>query len=494
MFNGISRRFFLGGLGSFVSGAAWAAGVGVSLRPQLRPDRIGIGTPITAEALVSEALPGGTVSFAVADAKTGEMLENRLEGVGLPPASVTKTITALYALENLGADYRFSTRLIAEGTIRNGVLEGDLVLAGGGDPTLDTKALAELAAALKAAGLREVRGRFRVWAGELPYARQIDPGQPAHVGYNPAVCGLALNFNRVRFEWKRTGGKYGVSMDARAGQYRPEVQVAQMAVVDRGTPVYTYSDKGGVDHWTVARGALGNGGARWLPVRRPELYAADVFRTLARSHGIELPRETLADSPPQGREIAQYRSETLLRILHGMLKYSNNLIAEMVGMSASRARAGQPVGLRASAGVMSRWAEVELGMRDVALVDHSGLGEDSRLLAGDMVRALVLSRAKKALHPLLKTMPMRDANNGNSNDITVRAKTGTLNFVSGLAGYIEGTGQRELAFAVFTADLPRRAAIPREQRERPPGARPWNRRARRLQRKLIERWDRLYSA
>lgn len=494
MFTGISRRFFLAGLGSLVSGAASAAGMGVSLRPQLRPDGIVGGAPVSAEALVSQAPPDGTVSYTVADAATGEVLENRLAGVGLPPASVTKTITALYALDNLGAGYRFATRLIAEGTLRDGVLDGDLVLAGGGDPTLDTKALAELASALKAAGLREVRGRFLVWAGALPYRRQIDSAQPAHVGYNPAVCGLALNFNRVHFEWKRADGKYGVSMDARAGQYRPEVQVAQMAVVDRGTPVYTYSDKGGVDHWTVARGALGNGGARWLPVRRPDLYAADVFRTLARSHGIELPREELAERAPQGSEVARHHSDSLQSIIREMLKYSNNLVAEMVGMSASRKRTGQPVGMRASAGVMSRWAEVELGMEDVALVDHSGLGDASRLRAGDMVRALVESRAKKALHPLLKTIPMRAANDGNSNDITVRAKTGTLNFVSGLAGYIEGKGQRELAFAVFSADMSRRAEIPRAQRERPRGARPWNRRARRLQRKLIERWDRLYSA
>lgn len=494
MLSGITRRFFLGGLGSSVSGVAWAAGVDVSLRPRLRPARIAGDAPGAAEALVSEALPGGTVAYAVADARTGEMLENRLSDVGLPPASVTKTVTALYALDNLGAGYRFATRLMAEGKISDGVLDGDLVLAGGGDPTLDTRALADLAAALKAAGLREVRGRFMVWAGALPYARQIDPAQPAHVGYNPALCGLALNFNRVHFEWKRSGGKYGVSMDARAGRYRPEVQVAQMDVVDRGGPVYTYHDKGGVDHWTVARGALGNGGARWLPVRRPELYAADVFRTLARAHGIELPRETLADHPPQGAEIARHRSDELRVIVQEMLKYSNNLVAEMVGMSASAARAGQPVGMRASAGVMSRWAEVELGMQDAALVDHSGLGDGSRLQAADMVRALVLSRVKKALQPLLKTMPMRNSNSGNSNEITVQAKTGTLNFVSGLAGYIEGKGQRELAFAVFSADMPRRTTIPRAQRERPPGARPWNRRARRLQRKLIARWDRLYSA
>ena len=493
MVDAISRRLFLAGAGSLLSGAASAAALDVSLRPRLRPGHLAPDAPAAAEALIARSLPDGAVSYAVADAGTGEVLEDRHAALGLPPASVAKTITALYALDTLGADHRFATRLLARGELRDGVLDGDLVLAGGGDPTLDTRGLAELAAGLKAAGLREVRGRFLVWAGALRYARQIDPGQPAHVGYNPAIGGLALNFNRVRFEWTRAGKGYGVSMDARAGRYRPEVQAARMAVVDRAAPVYTYREKGGVDHWTVARGALGSGGARWLPVRRPDLYAADVFRTLARAHGIELPREEVAETAPAGREIAVHRSDDLAAILRGMLKYSNNLTAEMVGMSASRARAGQVVGLRASAGLMSRWAEVGMGLRQVALVDHSGLGDRSRLAAADMVRALASARARQALAPLLKTMPMRFSNPGAAADVTVRAKTGTLNFVSGLAGYIAGNGERELAFAVFAADLPRRADIPRARRERPPGARAWNRRARNLQKALVERWERVYS-
>jgi len=74
------------------------------------------------------------------------------------------------------------------------------------------------------------------------------------------------------------------------------------------------------------------------------------------------------------------------------------------------------------------------------------------------------------------------------------AKTGTLNFVSGLAGYFQVPGGRRMAFAIFAADLPRRAAIPPQNRERPPGARPWAVRARALQQDLIERWAQLYGA
>ncbi|MCP6237338.1 D-alanyl-D-alanine carboxypeptidase, partial [Klebsiella pneumoniae] len=65
----------------------------------------------------------------------------------LPPASVAKALTALYALETLGEDHRFETRLLATAPVVAGRIDGDLILAGGGDPELSTDRLAELARA-----------------------------------------------------------------------------------------------------------------------------------------------------------------------------------------------------------------------------------------------------------------------------------------------------------------------------------------------------------
>ncbi|MBO9434298.1 D-alanyl-D-alanine carboxypeptidase/D-alanyl-D-alanine-endopeptidase [Ruegeria sp. R13_0] len=492
MVDRISRRLFLGGLSAAaIPATAMAQAPLVSLRPQAR------GPQLTgAERFVRAAGLRGDVIFAVADVETGTQLEELGGEAGLPPASVGKALTALYALDVLGPDHRFETKLLADGPIENGILKGDLILVGGGDPLLDTDALASMAANLREAGVTEVRGAFKVYDGALPYVFSIDPGQPDHLGYSPAISGISLNFNRVHFEWKRAGTSYNVTMDARSAKYRPDVDMAVMRVEPRSLPIYTYQPSARQDRWTVAKGALGNGGARWLPVRKPALYAGDVFRTLARSNGVVLGRVQVTQETPQGTALVVHQSDRLESILRGMLKYSTNLTAEMVGMAATKARGVRPRDLADSAAEMNRWAAESYGASQIAMVDHSGLGDASRMPPGDLVKALVAARKTGALRPLLKPFTLTDSQGRAVKDhpIKVSAKTGTLNFVSGLGGFLTTADGSELAFAIFTADVDHRATIPREQRERPEGARSWNRRSRKLQRALIERWGSLYGS
>ena len=491
----ISRRHFLwtGAVSALMASPLGAAAPASSPRPVARDlTRKVPGI----ERLIDKAGLDGEIGFCVADMASGDLLEEHQSETPLPPASVAKALTACYALDVLGTGFRFETRLVTSGSVVDGALGGDLILAGGGDPTLNTQGLASLVDMLAEAGVKRVDGKFGVWAGALPFQKEIDSMQPDQVAYNPPVCGLNLNFNRVHFEWRREGADYSVTMQARSGAYRPDVQTARMKVVDRNAPIYTYRALGTLDDWTVAKGALGKGGARWLPVRRPELYAAEVFATLARARGISLGPVTVLKSPPDGKVLARVKSAPLPEIVRGMLKYSTNLTAECVGLMATTRRKGaKPASLRISAREMNSWLDQVAGVPGVALVDHSGLGDASRISAQGMMQALRTLRSRHDVKPLLKPFGMRDRQGRVMKDhpIDVIAKTGTLNFVSGLAGFADLPGGREVVFAIFSANLEHRATLSEAERERPPGGRAWIRRAKRFQQGLIERWGTIYA-
>lgn len=484
----ITRRMVLGGFLAGVALPALGEGLASSPRPVPRGGRPASVPVGDASALVAAAKLGGEVSWVVVDAKTGAVLEARQPDLPLPPASVAKAVTALYALDRLGAGHRFATRVLATGPVSGGMVQGDLVLAGGGDPTLQTDQLGDLVARLAGDGVKGATGRFLYWDGVLPVLPGIAGDQPEHVGYNAAVSGLCLNFNRVHFEWKRAGGDWQVAVDARGERFRPEVGMVRVGIRSREAPLFTY-DRGQVEEWTVASGALGKGGSRWLPVREPGRYVAEVFRTLARAQGIRLePAARVAVLPP-GQEIGRVESEPLPAVLRDMLRYSTNLTAECVGLTASGA-----AGLEASGRAMSDWVRATFGV-EFDLRDHSGLGGASRVTAAGMARVLVQAgREGRGLQPILRDVGMKDDEGKvvEGHPVKVLAKSGTLNFVSGLAGHVmpppAAKSGRELVFAIFSGDPARRDAVPVSLREAPEGAKSWTRRARRLQGQLVSRW------
>lgn len=490
----LSRRALLAGLAASSAAPVLANAPTTSRIPRARPsDVLQRSRPDTAD-LVSRAKIKGATTVALVDLDSGEVQDSFAPLLKLPAASTTKALTALYALRTLGPGHRFKTQLLATGPVENGVLKGDLILRGSGDPTLDTRALDELARSLQEAGVQAVAGAFYYDGSHLPGLESIDPGQPDHLGYNPAIAGLNLNFNRVYFEWKRQGGDYAVSMDARSGSLRPEVRVSSMSVEARQGPIYTYERREGRDHWTVARGALGSEGGRWLPVRDPDGYAADVFRTLAAKHGVtlQLP-QSLPPQTPATHMLADRNSDPLPTILRGMLKYSTNLTAECVGLGATQSLGVRPDSLAASGRTMASWLAAQMPVpAEMTFADHSGLGDATRVSARDLASALALDGAITELGPLMKPVTLRDSqgNRLSSSPTAIFAKTGTLNFVSALGGYIVPPSGRRYAFAIMSADLDRRALLTRAQRERPEGGRAWARRARKLQNDLLLNWTR----
>lgn len=482
----MDRRQFIASVAAFLPSVAWGAAPTRAERPVLRNS---IWSVVADSARLLDAKLAKITGFALCDAASGEVLDSYQIDLMLPPASVTKTITAVYARSVLGSDYRFVTRLFASGPVVDGVVQGDIYLVGGGDPALDTDELAELAETAVLAGVRGLTGQFYVDDTALPDVAEVDPTQPDHLGYNPSVSGLNLNFNRLYFEWKQTVNGYDLRLDARGLEHKPLVRWVEVKTENRGAPVFAYSKQDGRDRWSVAQSALGESGGRWLPVRQPADYAGEVFRTLAAVAGLQLPAHKQGVLPAQAHEVARFESNPLVEVLRWMLKYSNNLTAECLGLMAALELGHQPKSLRDSAVNMNQWVHANLGGEDVGFHNHSGLTDVSQVSAGQMVKMLAHPHSKTQLDELLKKVNVLDRR-GNLMDIgavDIVAKTGTLNFTRGLAGYLE-KGGRKYSFAIFAADIERRANIPMAKRERPDGAKAWNARARKQEQALLRQW------
>jgi len=451
-------------------------------------------TGLAAPALASETGPGrailsrtglsGATAFALADAETGLILDAYAPHRALPPASVAKILTALYALDRLGPGFAFETRLTATGPIVDGTLQGDLVLEGGGDPAFDTDTLGDMIAALSASGLRKVSGRFLVAHGALPSLARIEPGQPEHAAYNPAVSGAGLNFNRVHLTWEPGASGPKLAFAAPGARHATDVTGFRAEVAGKA-PAHRWQD--GTEVWSLPAHSLAGRGGVWLPVRAPARYAGRVAQALAGTAGIDLPEPELVALAPPGRVLAARASEPLQPMMRGMLKYSTNLTAEAAGLRASAADGWPRSTLGVSGQEMAGWAARRYGIRDAAFANHSGLSTRSTVSAADLVR--VLSEETGRLPELLRAHPIGGTNPTPPRGITAVAKTGTMYFVSALAGYLEGPRQRRLAFAILSADLEARERLAPDARGRPPGARNWAIAARGQQHALLRRWS-----
>ena len=154
-------------------------------------------------------------------------------------------------------------------------------------------------------------------------------------------------------------------------------------------------------------------------------------------------------------------------------------------------RSGRTVALTADGEQLFAYAKKMVELNDEAW---------RRLTANEFEGEITLGVPHDIIHPyippILKRFAMRDAKRRVIKDhpIDVFAKTGTLNFVSTLAGYMTARDGTEMAFAIFAANEATRRKISKADREAPPGARSWNRRAKAMQQQLIERWGTLYGS
>ena len=167
------------------------------------------------------------------------------------------------------------------------------------------------------------------------------------------------------------------------------------------------------------------------------------------------------------------------------------MVTESIGLAASRTISSNLYDLDQSAVLMTRWFRMITGKQNSLFLNHSGLSAGSFSTAEDFRRFLMQEKVQKSLLPVLKLTPIYTAKGKVSSigNITVRAKSGTMHYIRGLAGYICKEGKPILAFSIFSADLQKRKENSSSNFEKPRGSSAWLSRAviqeRQIIRKLI---------
>lgn len=463
------------------------------------------GEAIDATALAARhGFPPEQLGFLLFDAASGRVLDQHRADEPFIPASTTKVTTALAALEILGGDFRFVTTLLATGEVADGVLRGDLYLRGGGDPTLSSDDLRMLARALRDAGVRRVDGRFLFDESLFPRSTEIDLLQPEAATYNPAVGALSVNYNRLELRWKRAGSGYATRLLSPADGGALPVSGVATGVLGKGLDpqIDFVFASGGSPRWLLSP-RLAASGSAMLPVKGDAgAIAAGLFVTVAEQQGIRLPEPARGATPADARVLARHESAPLATVAEGLLRYSNNLTAELTGLAASHRLAGTGLALEPSARRLAAWWQDRLpdtSFRGFVATNHSGLSSTTRHTPRQLAAILRYGvSAGGAPVPLRDLLPTRElpegpaASGGDGMPAGVRAKSGTLLYADGLVGFLETRGGRELGFVVLLTDPDARARLDATRDVRitasPPEATDWTVRAKALERDLLARW------
>lgn len=342
----------------------------------------------------------------------------------LAPASNTKLLTAAAALDVLGADTRLGTTVAAAAAPQDGTVAGDLYLIGGGDPLLST-----------ATATRRMRHGAEPTSSLETLADQV----------------VAAGVRRVTGGVVGDGGRYD---DQRTVPTWPARFVSDGTASNLGALMVN-------DAWT--QDPVNPSGAAGGPAADPAAHAADVFATLLRARGVEVAGPAAAGTAPATTtEIASLPSATVAEIVDQMLAFSDNTTAEMLvkELAAHDGSIGST-----QAGIQVLVADLTakgLPVEGLQLFDGSGLSRENRttcalldaVLAADgpdgpIAGGLARPGAPGTLDDRFLSEPLRSR---------VQAKTGTLNDVTALSGWVRTDSGRPLAFSTLQNPAGRRVA------------------------------------
>lgn len=424
----------------------------------------------------SPPLAGALIAVQVESLRTGRVIYSRNAASRVVPASTLKIVTAAVAAERLGWAHRFETRLEADGSVVDGVLHGDLVVVGSGDPTINAQDLLsaplfeQWVEALREAGIGRVRGRIigddtafddeplgAGWAWDYLTAAYAAPS--GALSYNENLVAVRVSPGAVA----GTPARVHVGPPGHDLLIRNDVTTAAADAV----PALSLDRLPGSTTLTL-RGQVPQGSpdiVRATTVANPTSFFVEGLRLALGTRGIETEGGSVdvddlpADARPSStrRVIARHQSPPLSALVAQMMKTSQNFYGEMLIKAIGRTAAGAGgIGSTERGRQLIRQTLQDWSMPVDALVMSDGSGLSRYNYASAQLLVAVLRRMwqdERNRSPFVAALPVAGHDGTLGARMTdslrrrVQAKTGTITNVRSLAGYAETADDEKLVFA-----------------------------------------------
>jgi D-alanyl-D-alanine carboxypeptidase/D-alanyl-D-alanine-endopeptidase (penicillin-binding protein 4) len=417
--------------------------------------------------LLNSRIRNGTWGAMVVSLSRGDTLYNQNAGEHLLPASTMKLFTAALAFDRLGPGYELSTEILRDGNLRaDGTLDGNLIVRGGGDPSLSRRIrgienppMSTLAKLIAAAGITRVNGDILGDISAFDGERIPDGWLPRwlEASYAARVSPLSLNENVATVI---------VTPRARGAEVVLDPPSSTIAIVNnvtiraksRGARVVVRPVKDGK---LVASGWVGSRSeARYygVVVDEPARYTVGALQHALEAEGIEVTGEgRIAPAPAGAVSVTRLASAPLGRLITTMNRESNNHYAELLFRDVAHVEAPDARGSVAQANALLRkFLADKAGVNpgDVYAADGSGLSTLDRVTPRALVQLLSYSHLAPwaaAFHSSLpvagETETLRSRMRATPAAGNLHAKTGTTNEVIALSGFVTARSGELLAFS-----------------------------------------------
>ncbi len=399
-----------------------------------------------------------------------EFLFRMGQDLPLSPASAIKVLTGLVALKRLGPDFVFKTEVLVDGPIVNGVLQGNIYLKGGGDPSLVTERLYLMVSDLSRFEIKKVTGNIIVddWTFDQVLYDPVRIPTKTDRAYNAPVGGISFNYNTTTVYF-RPGIEKGAPVKVFVEPDTGFIEVVNTAKTSKRGGSYkvvaSRTEGKGKDIIRVT-GEMPEGLSEqrsYFNVTSPIQYVGSAFRSMAEKSGIQFVGKEILhrEVPASAKKLTTLDSLPLREIVTLMNKFSNNFIADTLIKTLGRELKGAPGTMKK--GIEVLWEEstrLNINSAGFNVVSGSGLTRENRMTAHQFV--MLMNAAYwdfDVLPELLSSLPiagkdgtLRSRLKGTSANGRLRAKTGSIDGVSSLVGIVQSKGGELLAFAVLMND------------------------------------------